>query len=79
MNVKADEQYPRVGRMQMDLIALALSCDHTRVATLQWGAGAGGPIFKWGGMSHLYNHHKLSHGNTPRRQLRLGGRRATKA
>ncbi|MFT3924977.1 MAG: DUF1552 domain-containing protein [Myxococcales bacterium] len=64
VNIKADEQYPRAGRMQMDLIALALSCDHTRVATLQWGAGAGGPIFKWDGMNHLYNHHKLSHGNT---------------
>jgi hypothetical protein len=64
VNIKADEQFPRAGRMQIDLIALALSCDHTRVATLQWGGGAGGPIFKWGGMNHLYNHHKLSHGNT---------------
>lgn len=64
VNVYGDKQFKTVGRMQMDLIALALACNHTRVATLQWGSGAGGPIFSWDGMSHLYNHHKLSHGNT---------------
>ena len=64
IDIRSDAQFKRVGRMQMDLIALALACDHTRVATLQWGAGAGGPIFNWDGMQHLYNHHKLSHGNT---------------
>jgi len=39
-----------------------MACDATRVATLQFGGGAGGPIFKWDGMDHEYNHHKLSHG-----------------
>jgi hypothetical protein len=64
VKVSDDMQFKNVGRMQMDLIALALACDHNRVATLQWGRGSGGPIFKWDGMSHTYNHHKLSHGNT---------------
>jgi Protein of unknown function (DUF1552) len=64
VQITSDGQFKRVGRMQMDLIALALACDHSRVATLQWGSGSGGPIFKWDGMNHLYNHHKLSHGNT---------------
>ncbi len=63
-DVLSDASFKRVGRMQMDLIALALACDHTRSATLQWGVGAGGPIFNWDGISHQYNHHKLSHGNT---------------
>jgi hypothetical protein len=61
-NITDDAQFKKLGRMQMDLMALALACDHTRVATLQWGSGAGGPTFKWDGMNHTYNHHKLSHG-----------------
>jgi hypothetical protein len=64
VQITSDAQFKRVGRMQMDLIALALACDQNRVATLQWGSGSGGPIFKWDGMNHQYNHHKLSHGNT---------------
>jgi hypothetical protein len=55
-------EYPIVADLQVDIIALALACDATRVATLQFGGGAGGPIFTWDGMSHEYNHHKLSHG-----------------
>jgi hypothetical protein len=64
VQITSDAQFKRVGRMQMDMIALALACDRNRVATLQWGSGAGGPIFKWDGLDHQYNHHKLSHGNT---------------
>jgi hypothetical protein len=30
--------YPIVGRLQMDLLAMALACDVTRVATIQWSA-----------------------------------------
>jgi hypothetical protein len=59
-----DTEYKKIGQMQMDVLALALACDHTRVATLQWGDGSGGPIFNFDGLSNQYNHHKLSHGNT---------------
>jgi hypothetical protein len=59
-----DSEYKKIGQMQMDILALALACDHTRVATLQWGDGSGGPIFNFDGLSNQYNHHKLSHGNT---------------
>ncbi len=62
--VENDSMFPIVGRMHMDVLALAIACGATRAATLQWGSGAGGPIFTWGGMNHQYNHHKLSHGNT---------------
>jgi hypothetical protein len=34
----------------------------TRVATLHFDRGSGGPTFRWEGMNHEYNHHKLSHG-----------------
>lgn len=62
--VTYDSEFKKIGQMHMDVMALALACDHTRVATLQWGGGSGGPIFRWDGMSHDFNHHKLSHGNT---------------
>jgi hypothetical protein len=63
-NVEFDSEFKRIGRMQMDLIAMSLACGATKVATLQLGSGAGGPIYTWDGMNHGYNHHKLSHGNT---------------
>ncbi|MEY2934791.1 MAG: hypothetical protein RL033_5540 [Pseudomonadota bacterium] len=58
----AEEQYPTVADVQVDLFALALACDMTRVATLHFDRGSGGPTFRWEGMNHEYNHHKLSHG-----------------
>jgi hypothetical protein len=63
-NVEDDSMYRTVGMMQMDIIALALACGANHAATLMWGSEAGGPVFTWDGMSHQYNHHKLSHGNT---------------
>ncbi|MBC8069767.1 MAG: DUF1552 domain-containing protein [Deltaproteobacteria bacterium] len=62
--VEFDAQYPEVGRMQMDLLALAIACGSTVAATLQWHHGVAGPIFNWDGLEGQYNHHKLSHGNT---------------
>lgn len=62
--VSNDDSFKAIGRLQMQVLALALACDQTRVATLQWGNGSGGPIYRWDGMDHQYNHHKLSHGNT---------------
>lgn len=57
-----EAQYPAVADLQVDIFALALACDMTRVATLHFDRGSGGPTFRWDGMSHEYNHHKLSHG-----------------
>ncbi len=60
--VEENGQYAAIAELQVDIMALALACDYTRVATLQFDHGAGGPIFAWDGMDHEYNHHKLSHG-----------------
>ncbi len=60
--VQQDSAYPSVADLQVDIMALALACDFTRVATMQFDRGAGGPIFTWDGMQHQYNHHALSHG-----------------
>jgi len=62
--VSNDGEYKKIGQMQLDVLALAIACGATRVGTMMWGSGAGGPIFNWDGLSHQYNHHKLSHGNT---------------
>jgi hypothetical protein len=62
--IGSDSEFARVGRLQIDVMALAIACGHTRVASLQWGGGAGGPIFRWESIDHDYNHHKISHGST---------------
>lgn len=62
--VGTDELFPLVGRLQIEVLALALATDYTRIATLQWGPGAAGPVFRWDGMQHEYDHHKISHANT---------------
>ena len=66
MTVTRDSEYEKIGGMMMDVMALALACDYNRVVTLQWGSGAGGPIFSWlqPALNTMYNHHKLSHGST---------------
>lgn len=58
------DEYVKLTELQLDIYALALACDYTRVATFHFDRGSGGPTFKWDGMSHEYNHHKLSHGTT---------------
>jgi hypothetical protein len=60
--IEAESAYPVIADLQVDIMAIALACDATRVATLQFDRGSGGPTFRWDGMDHEYNHHKLSHG-----------------
>jgi hypothetical protein len=62
--VAYDANFKKIGLMQMDILALALACGRTQVATIQWGPGSGGPIYSWDGMDHDYDHHVISHGNT---------------
>ncbi|MBK6515115.1 MAG: DUF1552 domain-containing protein [Polyangiaceae bacterium] len=62
--VANDSEYKKIGQLQLDVLALAIACGATKVGTMLWGSGAGGPIFNWDGLNHQYNHHKLSHGNT---------------
>jgi hypothetical protein len=64
--VTRDTEYQKIGGMMVDVMALSMACDYNRVVTLQWGSGAGGPIFSWlpPMLNTQYNHHKLSHGST---------------
>lgn len=51
--------FQALGKAQMDVLALALSCDLTRIVTLQWSQAAGGPSFPWLGINR--GHHDISH------------------
>lgn len=51
--------YPQLGKLQMDLMVMALACDLTRVASLQWSTGQSGIRFTWLGVRD--GHHPLSH------------------
>lgn len=62
----SDGVYARAGALMVEIMALAMACDYNRVVTLQWGSGAGGPVYSWlkNDLNKKYNHHKLSHGAT---------------
>jgi hypothetical protein len=80
VNTPADVEksaiYPKVGKLQMDLIVSALACDQTRVALLQWSTNSGTDIaFSWlgseyvrpsesgGGFGKMMNYHEIAHGS----------------
>ncbi len=51
--------FPEVGKVQMDLLATALACDMTRVASIQWSHTVSPMVPSWLGISD--GHHSLSH------------------
>jgi hypothetical protein len=59
LDVYAGENYPLMGKLQMDLLAMSLACDLTRVASLQWTSTQAGKVFSWLGQTET--HHSLSH------------------
>ena len=54
-----DANYQAVGKLQMDLLVMALACDITRVGSIQWTRSVGGTTFGWLGLTE--GHHSLSH------------------
>ncbi len=65
-DLKSAAKFPAIGKAHMDLLAIALSCDITRVGTLQWGSAQAGTVFEtfidtnWDDLPDKY-HHGLSH------------------
>jgi hypothetical protein len=55
----ANDNFPAVGRAQMDLLVTALACGLTRVASIQWAHTVSPTVFRWLGLSE--GHHDLSH------------------
>lgn len=55
-----NDNYPKIGKMHMDLLVAALASDRTRIANLQWSQGNGCKMFNWVGVKG--QHHALTHG-----------------
>jgi len=53
------DNIPAIGRLQMDLLAIALACDLTRVASIMWTNSATQMPFPW--LSIPEGHHELAH------------------
>jgi len=60
LDVKNPASFPQIGKLQTDLLAVALACDLTRVATLQWSWARSDVAMTWIGVKD--SHHDLSHG-----------------
>jgi hypothetical protein len=61
IDYKANANFPAVGKLQMDLLVLALACDLTRVGTIQWEQSVGNVRFSWVDPAITRGHHDLSH------------------
>jgi hypothetical protein len=59
MNIYENDFFPEVGAMQIKLLVMALACDITRVASLQWSRSVSQTRFTWLGIAD--GHHDLSH------------------
>lgn len=60
-NFEQNDQYPVTGRAQMDMLVMALACDLTRVASLQWSRSVSNVRFNWVPQTLGEGHHGLSH------------------
>lgn len=59
MDIKDVNNFPALGKLQIDLLAMALACDLTRVASIMWSRANNYMIFPWLGINEA--HHDLSH------------------
>lgn len=50
---------PGLGKLQMDLLAMAFACDLTRVSSIMWTNSASGKAFPW--LNIPEGHHELAH------------------
>jgi hypothetical protein len=63
--IHANDNFPAIGKTQMDLLVASLACGATNVASIQWAHTVAPTVFTWLGQSE--GHHGLSHmddGNT---------------
>ena len=59
IDTRAIENYPIVGKLQMDLMLLAHSCGLTNVSTFMWANANSWQYYPWIGVNE--EHHELSH------------------
>ena len=61
VDYKANASFPAVGKLQTDLLVMAMACDLTRVGTLQFEQSVGNVRFTWVDPAITRGHHDLSH------------------
>lgn len=54
-----DAGFEATGEVQLDLLAMALACDRTRIASIMWSSALSGLVHTW--LGHTQGHHQLSH------------------
>jgi hypothetical protein len=59
--VTKNENFPAVGKLQMDLLVMALACDLTRVGSIMWNRSVGGATHTWADPTITRGHHDMSH------------------
>jgi hypothetical protein len=60
MDFLFNDNYPKVGKLHMDLLVAGLASDRARIANLMWSQGNGCKRFTWAGVTG--QHHALTHG-----------------
>lgn len=61
LDVNLVANMPTIGRLQMDLIAMAMACDLTRVATLMWTNSVAGHVLSFVDPAIKEGHHSIAH------------------
>lgn len=61
LDVNRVANMPLIGKLQMDLMAMAFACDLTRVASLMWSQSTANHIYSWLGEDIREGHHPLAH------------------
>lgn len=61
LDVNLVANMPVIGRLQMDLLAMAMACDLTRVATLMWTNSVAGHVLSFIDPAIKEGHHTLAH------------------
>jgi hypothetical protein len=56
-----NENFPITGKAQMDMLVMALACDMTRVASIQWSTAVSDVQHTWVPLILGEGHHSLSH------------------
>jgi hypothetical protein len=64
IDTKKNDNFPLIGRLQMDLLLMAHACDLTHVSALQFSREAADPVFTWLNQGISRGHHAISHDAT---------------
>ncbi|HEX6271878.1 MAG TPA: DUF1552 domain-containing protein [Polyangiaceae bacterium] len=64
IDVRKNDNFPLIGKLQMDLLLMAHACDLTHVSALQFSRESADPVFTWLDMGITRGHHAISHDAT---------------